>query len=998
MLISAFALKAYRGYIFLRGEYIEAAVNLRRAIAEATEAGLLGKNIMGTGFDFELFVHTGAGRYICGEETALINSLEGRRANPRSKPPFPATSGAWGKPTCVNNVETLCNVPAILANGVEWYQNISKSKDAGTKLMGFSGRVKNPGLWELPFGTTAREILEDYAGGMRDAEPAERALVTEFRLTLNGKEYEVNGADNLLEACLSLGLDIPYFCWHPALGSVGACRQCAVKQYQNAEDTRGRLVMSCMTPASDGTFISIDDEEAKQFRESVVEWLMTNHPHDCPVCEEGGNCHLQDMTVMTGHSFRRYRFTKRTHRNQDLGPFISHEMNRCIACYRCVRYYKDYAGGTDLGVYGAHDNVYFGRPEDGTLESEFSGNLVEICPTGVFTDKTHSERYNRKWDMQFAPSICQQCSIGCNISPGERYGELRRIENRYNGTVNHYFLCDRGRFGYGYVNLKDRPRQPVQRRGDDFITLNAEQAMQGAADILPGGRRNFYTGIAHGEQERLQLALKVLREGGIYTPALREIESYDAVLVLGEDVTQTGARVALAVRQAVKGKAREMAAAQKVADWQIAAILNIGQRAKHPLFVTNVDDTRLDDIAAWTYRAPVEDQARLGFAIAHALDNSAPAVDGIEPELQSKIDVIVQALAGAKKPLIISGTNAGSLEVIQAAANVAKALKGRGADVGITMIARSVNSMGLGIYGWRFAESDGTVINNEGRAQRFFQVYDPAYYDSKTVMLESWRWLHSLHSTLLSREVDWTQLDHVIDAVVAKIPELAGIKDAAPDATFRIVAETGPVKPHRYSGRTAMRANISVHEPRQPQDIDTMSPSRWKVTTSRLRTVRKCRLPGRRGWETPRRRGTNSRTKWAANCALAIRGVRLFETSENGLDYFTSVPARFQPQDGKWRIAPYYHLFGSDELSQRAPVFQSRMPQPYIKLNPADAAKLGVNAGTRVSFSYDGNTVTLPVEIAEGLTAGQVGLPMGMSGIAPVLAGAHLEDLKEAQQ
>lgn len=789
---------------------------------------------------------------------------------------------------------------------------------------------------------------------------------------------------------------------------------------------------------------------------------------------------------MTGHSFRRYRFTKRTHRNQDLGPFISHEMNRCIACYRCVRYYKDYADGTDLGVYGAHDNVYFGRPEDGTLESEFSGNLVEICPTGVFTDKTHSERYNRKWDMQFAPSICQQCSIGCNISPGERYGELRRIENRYNGTVNHYFLCDRGRFGYGYVNLKDRPRQPVQRRGDDFITLNAEQAMQGAADILRQskkvigigsprasvesnfalrelvGEENFYTGIAHGEQERLQLALKVLREGGIYTPALREIESYDAVLVLGEDVTQTGARVALAVRQAVKGKAREMAAAQKVADWQIAAILNIGQRAKHPLFVTNVDDTRLDDIAAWTYRAPVEDQARLGFAIAHALDNSAPAVDGIEPELQSKIDVIVQALAGAKKPLIISGTNAGSAEVIQAAANVAKALKGRGADVGITMIARSVNSMGLGIMGGgsleealteletgradavvvlendlhrhasatrvnaalakaplvmvvdhqrtaimenahlvlsaaSFAESDGTVINNEGRAQRFFQVYDPAYYDSQTVMLESWRWLHSLHSTLLSREVDWTQLDHVIDAVVAKIPELAGIKDAAPDATFRIRGQKLAREPHRYSGRTAMRANISVHEPRQPQDIDTMFT--FSMEGNNQPTAHRSQVPfaWAPGWNSPQA-WNKFQDEVGGKLRFGDPGVRLFETSENGLDYFTSVPARFQPQDGKWRIAPYYHLFGSDELSQRAPVFQSRMPQPYIKLNPADAAKLGVNAGTRVSFSYDGNTVTLPVEIAEGLTAGQVGLPMGMSGIAPVLAGAHLEDLKEAQQ
>lgn len=195
MLISAFALKAYRGYIFLRGEYIEAAQHLRRAIAEATEAGLLGKNILGTGFDFELFVHTGAGRYICGEETALINSLEGCRANPRSKPPFPASSGVWGKPTCVNNVETLCNVPAILANGVEWYQNISTSKDAGTKLMGFSGRVKNPGVWELPFGTTAREILEDYAGGMRDG--------------LKFKAWQPGGAgtDFLTEAHLDLPME-----------------------------------------------------------------------------------------------------------------------------------------------------------------------------------------------------------------------------------------------------------------------------------------------------------------------------------------------------------------------------------------------------------------------------------------------------------------------------------------------------------------------------------------------------------------------------------------------------------------------------------------------------------------------------------------------------------------------------------------------------------------------------------------------------------------------
>ncbi|TWH76802.1 NADH-quinone oxidoreductase subunit F [Azomonas agilis] len=170
MLISARALKTYRGYIFLRGEYVDAARNLNRAIDEAKAAGLLGKNILGTGFDFELFVHTGAGRYICGEETALINSLEGRRANPRAKPPFPAAAGVWGKPTCVNNVETLNNVPAIVLNGVDWYKSLARpgSEDMGTKLMGFSGKVKTPGIWEVPFGISARELFEDFAGGMRD--------------------------------------------------------------------------------------------------------------------------------------------------------------------------------------------------------------------------------------------------------------------------------------------------------------------------------------------------------------------------------------------------------------------------------------------------------------------------------------------------------------------------------------------------------------------------------------------------------------------------------------------------------------------------------------------------------------------------------------------------------------------------------------------------------------------------------------------------------------
>jgi NADH-quinone oxidoreductase subunit G len=170
-------------------------------------------------------------------------------------------------------------------------------------------------------------------------------------LYIDNRPYEFKEGQNLLHTCIALGMDLPYFCWHPALHSVGACRQCAVKLLRDENDSHGMIVMSCMTPAKDGMRISIDDPEARRMRSGVIEFLMANHPHDCPICDEGGECHLQDMTVMTGHAYREHRFKKNgPHRNQNLGPFVNHEMNRCIACFRCVRFFtRDYAGGRDLG-------------------------------------------------------------------------------------------------------------------------------------------------------------------------------------------------------------------------------------------------------------------------------------------------------------------------------------------------------------------------------------------------------------------------------------------------------------------------------------------------------------------------------------------------------------------------------------------------------------------------------------------------------------------------
>lgn len=168
MILSAYAIHADQSFVFLRWAYHNAAQAIDRAIHEAYNAGYLGKNILGSGYDLEMHLHTGVGRYMCGEETALLNSLEGKRATPRAKPPFPQVSGLFGKPTIVNNVETLCNIPHIINKGADWFRRLSRTQDAGTKIYGVSGKVKRPGAWELPMGVTMRELIDEYAGGMQD--------------------------------------------------------------------------------------------------------------------------------------------------------------------------------------------------------------------------------------------------------------------------------------------------------------------------------------------------------------------------------------------------------------------------------------------------------------------------------------------------------------------------------------------------------------------------------------------------------------------------------------------------------------------------------------------------------------------------------------------------------------------------------------------------------------------------------------------------------------
>ena len=874
--------------------------------------------------------------------------------------------------------------------------------------------------------------------------------------------YEVNPDQSLLQVCLESGFDLPYFCWHPALGSVGACRQCAVKQFKDENDTRGRIVMSCMTPAAEGTRISVKDPDAVAFRAGVIEGLMLNHPHDCPVCDEGGECHLQDMTVMSGHNYRRTPYPKRTFRNQYLGPLINHEMNRCIQCYRCVRYYGEYAGGTDLQAFGLRNIAYFGRQEDGILESEFAGNLVEICPTGVFTDKTLKQHYTRKWDLQMAPSVCVHCGLGCSTSAGERYGTLRRILNRYNGEVNGYFLCDRGRFGYEFVNSEQRVRETLSRQDGRLKPVPKEKAVEQLADILKGNRKvigigspraslesnfalrslvgtdRFFNGMPDESSHLVSLMSEILRQGPARSPSLREIEYSDAVLVLGEDVSNTAPRVALALRQSVRQQPMETTDKMKIPRWLDHAVREAVQHETGPLFIATPNATRLDDVATDAYRAAPDDIARLGFAVAHALDSEAPGAPELSDDVGQMAESIARALKSAKRPLVVAGSSLNSEAVIQAAANVARALSKDGNAAGLCFTMPEANSLGLALMGagnldaafkaveegkadtviilendlyrrapaaavdslmqavrhmivldhlmtptaskaefvlpaGAFAESDGTLVNNEGRAQRFFQAYVP-----KDDIQESWRWLLDLMKSAGNAQAgSWNVLDDLVSATAGVVPALARITEAAPSAKFREIGEKIPRSPNRYSGRTAMLANINVSEPKPPQDADSALAFSMEGTP--------IQPPGSLtpffwspGWNS-----IQSVNKFQSEINGPLRGgdpgVRLIEPPQAGSGLYFSAPQKaFEARTDEWLLVPLYHVFGSEELSSQAPAVAQLAPKPYVALSAADAERLQVQEGAQVEVNMGGIAQKLPVVVQPDLPKGIAGIPAGL--------------------
>ncbi len=272
---------------------------------------------------------------------------------------------------------------------------------------------------------------------------------------IDGREVEFKPGENLIEIARRAGVEIPYFCYHPALSVVAQCRMCAIEV-----EKMPKLQTACSTPATDGMVVRTKSDRVKQNQKSIMEFLLMNHPLDCPVCDKSGECDLQDYSYRFGDAYMRMTEERRTYMDLDMGPVIQKNMNRCIHCTRCIRFGDEIAGIREMVAVQRGNNTEITTIDGRPLETGYAGNYADICPTGALTLKDFRFR-KRAWFLKKTPTVCEGCSRGCNMEMHHEAGAVYRCIPRTNMEVNRYWLCDEGRFNYHYTQDSARVVEPA---------------------------------------------------------------------------------------------------------------------------------------------------------------------------------------------------------------------------------------------------------------------------------------------------------------------------------------------------------------------------------------------------------------------------------------------------------------------------------------------------------------------------------------------------------
>jgi len=629
------------------------------------------------------------------------------------------------------------------------------------------------------------------------------------KLTIDGHEIEVPAGVTVLQACELAGAEVPRFCYHERLSIAGNCRMCLVEMEKSPKP-----VASCAMPAGDGMVIRTNSKVARDARKGVMEFLLINHPLDCPICDQGGECDLQDQAMAFGFDRSRYREPKRAVKEKNFGPLIKTSMTRCIHCTRCVRFITEVAGVEELGATGRGEHLEIGTYVERAVSSELSGNIIDLCPVGALLSKPYAF-VARPWELVKTESIDVTDAVGASIRIDSRGREVMRVLPRLNEAVNEEWLGDKGRFSYDGLR-RQRLDRPFIRRNGRLMPASWHDALETIArkiDAVGGGKVAAIAGdLADVEA---MFALKSLldavgsphrdcrqdgaaidpavRSGYIFNTTIAGVDRSDACLIVGSNPRWEAALINARVRKrhlrggfiaGTIGPKRDMTyPVEHIGDGphSLQALIEGRHKfadrlraAKNPMLILGQGAiVRPDGMAVLTLARKVAEAFGMvrdgwnGFNMLHTAAARVGALDiGFVPSTGGRD--LAGILAGAQSGEIGVVFLLGADEIDMAQLGKAFVIyQGHHGDAG-------AHRAEVILPGAAYTEKSGTYVNTEGRVQQTrLSVYPPG--DAR----EDWTILRAL-SEFLGKPLPFDNLDQLRRMLYQAHPHLAAVGTVEP--------------------------------------------------------------------------------------------------------------------------------------------------------------------------------------------------------------------------
>ena len=807
---------------------------------------------------------------------------------------------------------------------------------------------------------------------------------SEIRLTIDGKALRVPAGTLIVDAAKRAGIDIPVFCYHPHLGSVGMCRMCLVEigrpQLDRATgkaalDAHGepqiafgpKLETSCTTPVSEGMVVRTASDTVRAARHDVLEFLLTSHPLDCPVCDKGGECPLQNQTLEYGPGLSRFIFTdkNRLGKHVPLGDLIWLDQERCIQCARCVRFQSDVAGDSVIGFYQRGRKLQIATFSEPGFDSKFSGNTTDVCPVGALT--TADFRFGaRPWEMRSSASICTHCPVGCNTALHTRREaaaggrmEIKRVLPRQNNHVNDMWLCDKGRFGTAYATHRERLTQPLVRQGERLMPATWAEALERVqAGLAAAGEHVLgLLGDRLSNEDLFALRTLIAGRGGALT--------LDSTMAGGGLTARVGVGAGTNLADLGQGSAILLAATdieEEAPIWWLR-VRQAAQRGATLITVT-ARPTKADRIATHVVRIAYGEEAATLEALRDPARAPAPLRDAARAFAEARNGIVffgadglgfegTSALAQAAANLLIDTRHTGransglvgvwprantqgawDMDVRPDGRRLAEHVTGQqaliiaGADpvgdnpalapvvrapkllvVQELFLSATAKLADVVLPAQSFAEREGSFTSGERRVQRFYPAVPPAG-ESKP----DWQIASEIGSAL-GLGMPWTSVGQVFMALAAATPAYTGLTYAALAQSEVQWPPTGPAA-YPFSGTAA----------HNDQGLGVQLPS------------------------------------------AAERGTAV---SPHAVSY--------HPPRAEWLALPITRLYDRGTLLLRSATLAPRLPAPSVVLHPLDADTLGVQPGGAATLVLNGLQGELTVVVDEATPRGVMLLPRSAS-------------------